>query len=151
MMKNRMENSTFSTSLALNRLNTGVNALDKECRDLLVNHDWEGNVRELENCIEYAMNMVTRDEESLRVDHLPGFFKQCDLKAPGASSLGKVEPENTSLTLKELLHRTEQEHVTRVLTETRGNISQAAKKLGIRREALYYRIKKLSIDLAAMK
>ncbi len=154
-LRERKEDIPILASHFIKKFNTRfglhVKSLDKACRVLLVNHDWEGNVRELENCIEYAMNMVPRDEESLIVDHLPGFFKQCDLPPPGPSLLEKAEPDSSSMTLKELLHKTEQEHVTRILTETRGNISQAAKRLGIRREALYYRIKKLSIDLAPMK
>ncbi|MEJ2484049.1 MAG: sigma-54 dependent transcriptional regulator [Gemmatimonadota bacterium] len=88
-------------------------------------HVFAGNVRELENAIERAMVVGTTGK--IRPEDLP-------LRAePG-------RPRDRSL------ESLESEHIERVLREESGNVSQAARVLGIDRGTLYNKIKKYGIS-----
>ena len=86
-------------------------------------YDWPGNVRELENAVERAV--VVQLGETLQADDLP--LPEADLQP--LPSLAEVE------------HR----HIERVLQATEGNVSRAARVLGIDRVTLYSKIRKFNI------
>jgi DNA-binding NtrC family response regulator len=100
--------------------------LTEESLDLLRNYDWPGNVRELENAIERAM--VVGQGARIRPEDLPRRVEQ-DPARPRDRSLGAVESS----------------HIARVLREESGNVSRAARVLGIDRGTLYNKIKKYGI------
>jgi transcriptional regulator with PAS, ATPase and Fis domain len=100
---------------------------------LLLNHDWEGNARELENVIERAIAFSDDDEFG------PADFP---LRGDGSSSTSEnmnekflAEAAHKELTLGELADQ----YTTQVLTMTNGNKARAAKILGINRRTLYRR------------
>ena len=103
-------------------------SLSDEARELLQSHDWPGNVRELENAIERAMVVGTTGK--IRPEDLP-------LRAEPAGA----RPRDRSL------ESLESEHIERVLREEAGNVSQAARVLGIDRGTLYNKIKKYGISV----
>ena len=90
-------------------------------------YDWPGNVRELENVIERAV--VLQRGEAIGVEDLP-------LPMNGG------EPSNTE---QQSLAQIEHHHIERVLKSTAGNVSRAARILGIDRVTLYSKIRKYSI------
>ncbi|MBF0211081.1 MAG: sigma-54-dependent Fis family transcriptional regulator [Desulfamplus sp.] len=94
----------------------------------LKNHDWQGNVRELENLIQRLVVIVEADQ--IRVSDLP------------QSMRFNVNSKNSSQfkTLKEV----EQEHIAAVLASVKGNKTKAAQTLGIDRKTL--RLKLNSMD-----
>ncbi len=97
----------------------------------LMNYDYPGNVRELENIIERTIALTNVDV--IRPGDLLSALDtnirlHCDTK-PG------------TLTLKELLARTEREHLIKVLEETDWNKVEAAKSLGISRKNLWEKLK----------
>ncbi|MBF0112187.1 MAG: sigma-54-dependent Fis family transcriptional regulator [Desulfamplus sp.] len=94
----------------------------------LKNHDWQGNVRELENLIQRLVVIVEADQ--IRVSDLP------------QSMRFNVNSKNSSQfkTLKEV----EQEHIAAVLASVKGNKTKAAQILGIDRKTL--RLKLNSMD-----
>jgi arginine utilization regulatory protein len=95
-------------------------------------HSWPGNVRELEHVIEGAMNVLTEEEECIDLHHLPAGFTQ--------RRSGMVELEDC--TLPEAVARVEQNLIDAAMEKTGGNITQAAKLLGITRQALQYKLGK---------
>jgi|UniRef100_A0A7V3VUD8 DNA-binding NtrC family response regulator len=99
------------------RENLGEKKLLKSTIEILKNYNWPGNVRELKHIIERAA--VLSDTYYIKPEHI---------------SL----PQRGCKTLKEI----EQEEIERVLKECGGNISKAAKLLGIDRKTLYNRLKK---------
>jgi len=108
----------------LNRLNKelghSVRGFTDEALAALAAHAWPGNVRELENRLKRAIIMA----EGKRIT-------AADLELEGASD------EAPDLNLKEVRERAEREALTRALAQVDGNVSQAAKLLGVSRPTLY--------------
>jgi two-component system NtrC family response regulator len=86
----------------------------------LANHSWPGNVRELENRVKRAVIMA----EGNRIT-----AQDLELDAP--------DEEAPSPSLKEVRERAEREALQRALAQVDGNVSRAAKLLGVSRPTLY--------------
>ncbi|MDX1607311.1 MAG: helix-turn-helix domain-containing protein, partial [Candidatus Competibacterales bacterium] len=99
------------------------------CR-ALVAHPWPGNVRELKNVIERAL--LLGGDGDLDADAL--LLETASAAPVGATGLD--------------LERTEIELIRRALTEAEGNVSAAARRLGITRMTLRYRMQKYGIAAA---
>jgi transcriptional regulator with PAS, ATPase and Fis domain len=95
--------------------------LSSEAREMLNNWSWPGNVRELENVIEYAF--CISESDLILPEHLPSKI-----------SKGLIATkQNEVMTLKQA----EMMAVKTALDHTSGNVTQAAKILGIGRNTLY--------------
>lgn len=120
-----MESSSRKLGKVINKVNPSVIAF-------LENHDWPGNIRELVNAVEYAVNFVQGDE--LKVEHLPGYLKE---NVAGSQPVARQELVS--------LRQAEQMAIENALRYYEGNISRTAKALGIGRNTLYDKIKKYDI------
>jgi len=100
-----------------------VNRISSEAMDLLVRHQWPGNIRELENAIERAMVVGT-----------PPAIGPRDLPI----QLNNKHQHAGSGSLEEM----EREHIAAILGENDWNISRSADVLGIDRVTLYHKIEK---------
>src|SRR2546427_1831941 len=109
-----------------------MHSISDRALDLLRNHAWLGNVRELRNVIERAANVA--NEEVLRVDHLPEEFR-------GEEAMLPDRPEGALLALAEV----EARHIARVLAHTNGQIGAAAEVLGIHRNTLTRKMKEYGL------
>lgn len=118
------------------KANKTIPNVSKETMDILVNHLWEGNVRELENVIERAVTIT--DDEVIGPDDLPEEVKHGAKKVEAAAS-----PYDPNLSLFEI----ERLHIKTVLARTGGNKSKAARILGIDYSTLLRKLK--TIDAAA--
>ncbi|MFL5751800.1 MAG: sigma-54-dependent transcriptional regulator [Bacteroidia bacterium] len=103
---------------------------DKAIQKLKLYH-YPGNVRELQYIIERAVIMA--DTEMLQAGDL--IFSPIEAKV---ESSGKENPDTR-------LSAIEKQTILRVIEKNKGNISKAAKELGITRTALYRRISKYEI------
>jgi len=108
-----------------------VTGISDEALRLLMDHDWPGNARELENAIERAL--VTCKSGVLTADDL------AFLRSAAAPSGALTLP--AGLTLQDL----ERRYVAVTLQRTQGNVKAAAEALGIDRSTLYEKIKKYEI------
>ncbi len=97
-----------------------------EAEALMLGYRWPGNVRELENAIERAM--VIGKREVIGPEELP-LAVEANAAQPSDMSLSAVE----------------RAHIESVLEEVEGNITQAAKVLGIDRGTLYNKLKRYGI------
>ena len=93
---------------------------------LLQQHNWPGNIRELENAIERAM-VVAQEPELREQDFM--------LKAKG---VGAMTNGSESRTLDDM----EKTHILRTLEECGGNQTRAAEILDIDRVTLHHKLKK---------
>ena len=101
---------------------------------LLMEYHWPGNVRQLENTIERAVALAsgaTLDAADIHLDSLSS--------KSGSSSAGFL-PEG--MTLEEW----EDEMIREALKRASGNKSQAARLLGLSRNALRYRLGKMGME-----
>ena len=106
-------------------------APDAEAR--LLAYPWPGNVRELRNLIERVV--LLEEGETLSADHLPSEFS-----GPRSSAAAP----NDSLALPTLA-QIEADHISEVLRLTAGNKSRAARILGISRQGLIEKLRRLRI------
>jgi DNA-binding NtrC family response regulator len=101
--------------------------LSKEATDKLVAYPWNGNVRELENCMEHVMAMGRG--EQVELDDLPQKISSYRQERFVVAPAGEEE----IVTVDELQSR----YLRRVLDLVGGNKSRAASLLGIDRRTLY--------------
>ncbi|UWG96499.1 sigma-54-dependent Fis family transcriptional regulator [Dehalobacter sp. DCM] len=105
-----------------------------DLQEWLENYNWPGNVRELENIMERAVNFS--ENNVLDCEDLPPSLRN---NAPVSHSVCK----NGDSTLKDK----EYQAIHETLSKTGGNITHAAKMLGIGRNTLHRKIKKYSDSL----
>lgn len=120
-----------------------VRSIDEKCLTLFGAYHWPGNVRELEHVIEYMMN-INNGNPILTEKDLPPYFVNASAYQRNHPKVAEVE-KPTDGTLTERLEGYERELIRAALEKSRFNISKTARELGIRRETLYYRLKKLGI------
>jgi DNA-binding NtrC family response regulator len=122
-----------------NRMKTKVKpTVSSKAMEILMEYDWPGNIRELENVIERAAILCRS-----------GVIEPQDLSLPNAPmslpSGGRVDNKlGTALPLKEI----ERLHIEGVLRSFRGNKAEAAKILGISLKTLYTKIQQYQIKLS---
>jgi arginine utilization regulatory protein len=139
-------------------LGTEVQAVSKNVMDLFHACAWPGNVRELEHVIEGAMNEMGRNQV-IRTTHLewdlvsgastdPGTADQAgqETDPAGREKTSEGEPDSP-VSLTEYRTRQEREMICRALEETGGRVSEAARRLGISRQLLHYKIRKMDLKL----
>jgi two-component system, NtrC family, response regulator AtoC len=118
-----------------------IGGIAPEALKLLVDFHWPGNVRELENIIERAVVMAsgTRIETAdIRLD----------VARPGGNSIASAAGENSAaMFLPEgmTLEQYEDKLIHAALQRAGGNKSQAARFLGLSRNALRYRLSKMGV------
>jgi len=118
------------------RLGKPVKAISAEAAQKLVDYDWPGNVRQLENSIERAITLTRFDH--LTVDDLPERVRKFD-----ASPAHVIDLElEHMMTLEQL----ERRYIERVLKASAGNKTQAAKVLGVDRRTLYRKLERYEAD-----
>ncbi|SES73153.1 arginine utilization regulatory protein [Natronincola peptidivorans] len=124
------------------KLNKEVWMISEEVKRDFINYEWPGNVRELENLIESAMNFI-QDEHILVKEFFPEYIIKNDEDNYNDYRNPWIEnQEEKSLPLK--LQDIEEHYIRQVMTVFKGNITQAANKLGIKRQTLQHKLKKYS-------
>ena len=111
--------------------------LTADAMDTLLAYDWPGNVRELRTAIEHGVVMATKAKVTLR--DLPVAVRQA---APAAGPRVRSFDENAGPLD---LHATEKRLIMQALAATKGNITLAAKKLGISRRTLHRKINEMKV------
>jgi transcriptional regulator with PAS, ATPase and Fis domain len=101
---------------------------------LLENYRWPGNVRELRNILERVL--ILEDTRELRAEHLPIEIHEPGTASGETSGLRQLPPGG--LRLEDI----ERDLIRQALARTQGNITRAARLLGISRDTLRYRLTK---------
>jgi DNA-binding NtrC family response regulator len=114
--------------------NAPPKSITSDAMKLLMDFRWPGNVRELENVIQRAVTLGTGDK--LEVADI-----QLDTRVQRGNSSGNpfVLPEGMTL------DQWEQETIREALKRANGNKSQAARMLGLSRNALRYRLSQMGV------
>jgi two-component system nitrogen regulation response regulator NtrX len=97
---------------------------------------WPGNIRELQNMVERLVIMTSGN--SITEKELPHYF----FESQKVVSAGDLE----SVTLKAFRENTDREYIKSTLQKCQGNVSEAARILGVERTNLHKKMKSLGID-----
>jgi two-component system response regulator AtoC len=114
-----------------------VRDLTSEAMQAILRHNWPGNVRELRTAIEHGVVMATGEKVTLR--DLPQMVRSGGtLNVPTVAKFAPPPKEDTYN-----LQAHEQAMILQALDETGGNITKAAKRLGISRRTLHRRLSEM--------
>ena len=133
-------------SKVYNKMVTGI---DADSMVTLMEYDWPGNVRELKNVIETMVSGLG-DRQMLTYDMIPEYLVNAVRK--GREQFEDAAEDKTEgfdfgqgIPYHELMDRYEARLINRAIHEAGGNLSKAGELLGIPRETLRYRLKKLGL------
>lgn len=126
-------------SFLANRMKTKIQTtISPKAVEVLLEYDWPGNIRELENVIERAAILCRNGVIE------PQDFSLPNGPSPLPSSSHQDQKIGTALALKEI----ERLHIEGVLRSFRGNKAESAKVLGISLKTLYTKIQQYQIKLS---
>ncbi len=111
-------------------------------------YDWPGNVWELQNVVKRILNLA--NGKSICLEHLPEEMvtphhvglplENSSFSAMGANTLEKQN-------IRELLYQCEHKEMMNMLLTAKGNLSQVARDMGISRNTLYKKLRRLNISI----
>lgn len=131
---------------------------------LMNDYYWPGNIRELANTIESAINLTADDEVFLDVQHLPSYLKshfatEISLM-PNAAQIFSVREQDNRAKLptidfhndiNTMVDEYEKSLIELALAGARGNLTKCGEKLGISRQALTVKVKKYNVNIEKFK
>ena len=141
-LRQRREDIPLLTTNILQRLNrqmgNKISGISQAALDRIVEHEFYGNVRELENVLERAMIFARTSE-----------IQESDLDLRGSVGLHNQIKAEEEIPLGEAksLKEAEMETIIRALHRWEGNRTQAAKELGISRRTLINKIAEYKLSL----
>jgi two-component system, NtrC family, response regulator PilR len=115
--------------------------LSRDALRRLQDHDFPGNVRELENILEHAATLAIGEE--LALDDLPPLRQSAK---PATPETGQVDIPDEGIALDRVLYDYERRIIERALDKAGGVRTRAAQLLGISFRSLRYRLAKLGLD-----
>ena len=116
-------------------------AFEPEALEALAKRRWPGNVRELQNLVERVLLMSPGP--AVRAVDLPPEDGPAAGRGPSRPASDEVPAHAT---LAEAREAFEKRYLSRVLAETKGNVSRAAERLGLDRTTLHRKMKALGLD-----
>jgi PAS domain S-box-containing protein len=108
---------------------TKANRISEEAMEILLNYDYPGNVRELENILEHAL--ILCQDEVIEPRHLPVFLQE------SPNTAGSIQTER---------FRNERDEILDVLRKHRWNRGEAAQELGMDRTTLWRKMKRYHLQ-----
>ena len=125
------------------KLGLDEKTVNKMVYKLFMKNDWEGNVRQLEHVVESAVVMARYSNE-INTEHLPAYF----LKTSTVSKQSKEDMNYVQDSLQNEMETIEKNRIIFDLENSKGNITAAARTLGISRQNLYKKMKKYNIKIS---
>lgn len=120
-----------------NEMGKRIIGVDNDTMKILINHDWRGGVRELENIIERAIIFCNKD--MLTADNLSDYIR------------GEATNHGYPDSLKDALRSFEHEHILKTIKKYEYNKEEAAKALEIGLSSLYRKMDELNIPTKSPK
>ena len=134
-LRDRKDDIALLTSFLCNKICKKLNKqpckISKQVLEYFNNYKWEGNIRQLENTIERAINVI-EEENILLPKHLPA-------EITGTKINAKIKK------LEDIINDVERNAIIAAIEACDGNKLKATKLLGISRTTLYEKIKKHKI------
>jgi DNA-binding NtrC family response regulator len=142
-LRERKEDIPFLAIHFVDKLSRDLGASAKEISapalDRLLSHSWPGNVRELENTIERSLVLASGE-----------ILQPADIRIEAPRNSSALASQQAPLLPEgETLEHWEQMMIREALRRANGNKSQAARILGLTRNALRYRLSQMGLDSGA--
>lgn len=128
-----------------------VRHIEPEFLSIMKDYRWPGNVRELEHVVETSMNFAAADplnNTTLGLRHIQSAHLRKFLKRSWSSPAERRPDPQPPSPLADSLAQAEKEHLKRALALAEGNMSKAARRLGLSRQGFYYKMKKYNLKKA---
>ena len=147
-LRNRKDDILPLTGFFVEKVNQSLgkraNVIHPETLDALQSYHWPGNIRELENVIERAIHVAPGD--SITLDCLPEEV----LSAPPVHAVNRevvpAEPQD-GVVVRKNGKRPGKDIILEAIKHHDGNLTHAAKELGISRSTLYRKMEKYGIQV----
>jgi two-component system response regulator AtoC len=121
-------------------------AIAPQAMQVLLNHSWPGNIRELENALERAC--ITCPSQAIGPEHLPAeLTRPRRSRSPFKIDLERPLPE----ILREVCADVESRYLSKALRKVRGNVGRCAKICGLSRRSVTAKIAEYQINKEEMK
>ncbi len=137
-LRDRVEDIPTLAYHFLHRLEGNKRNFSSELLNILKNHDWAGNIRELAALVEYLVTMCEKNLFS--IEDLPAYF----LKDKGLKEVGKNPFNIDNMSLQEALEYTEKTLIKHALEEC-SSTYKAAKKLKVSQSTIVRKTQKYNL------
>lgn len=138
-LRERAEDIPVLSKALLNKINVQLNCevegIAPEAMELLLQYQWPGNIRELENALERAVNLMD-NEPYILPEHLPPQVRK---------RYKPKESDDSAKDLTEARSDAERQAIIKALEAAGGNRTKAAKILGVHRSGLYQKLQKYNL------
>jgi arginine utilization regulatory protein len=146
-LRERLEDISLLIRYFINRnneqLGKRVSGFSKEAMRVFEEYSWPGNVRELEHLVESTMNLI--DKDIIVLDDIQYYF---DKRLKIAAMDSKAPSDDTTVEdLNAAVNKYEKNLLIKALKASNGNISMAARSLGLPKQTMHNKIKKHNIRL----
>lgn len=142
-LRERKEDILVLANMFMNKYNEKLNkkviSIEKEAKNKLLNYNYPGNIRELENIVMSAIIMAEEDEQILRIHHL----SIDDSKIDNQNLIPIIKDKG----LEEYFSIIEKNIIEETLKANKYNITHAADELKVKRQTLQHKIKKYKINI----
>lgn len=125
------------------RLGKSITGAAREAIKAFEEYSWPGNVRELEHLLESTMNLM--DKETIGLEDIQYYFEK--RRKLAAMDSEPLPGENSMGDLKAAMDYFEKSMLINALKASKGNISMAARALGLPKQTMHNKIRKHGIKL----
>jgi PAS domain S-box-containing protein len=119
-----------------------VNDISEDAIQALMDYNWPGNIRELENVIGRAMINMKIGEKVINFNHLPILLTNNKL----LNNTNKSTQNRDNTSLKSFLEESEKNYIKELLNKNKNNKTKTAKELEISIRSLYYKLEKYQLQ-----
>ena len=124
------------------KMNKRINGISAEALELMINYDWPGNIRQLQNAVERSCVMVSENQR-IEPKHLP---PELISEKNSRNSENKIISDESSILPEKTIDELEEMAIRQSLQKHDGNRAQTAKALDIGLKTLYRKIEKYEIE-----
>jgi len=123
---------------------TSILRIHEDVYEVFELYAWPGNIRELENVIERAIAVAESDVITLA--DLPANLVVSQAPAPAACIPACAKPE-AGRTMREM----ESDRLMSLIEETGGNLCEVARRMGVARSTVYYKLNRIRVPLGSLR
>lgn len=123
-------------------MNKNVSEITTNLKEFMKGYNWPGNIRELEHFIENIMVRTEEEDNYLRQENIPGYI----LEIMNSNYQENISENKLVYSLEEKINEFEKDLILKSLGNNMWNVTKTAKELGVTRQSLIYRMRKLELN-----